>query len=369
MRRLAKVLVRLPRSVTHGCDDNTADALLQCLNCDLVSFRDLHLALDILALPTSLITEDDLESTSHALFVFGKVVDDSVGAGVKCVAAHDLACRVVDGVTQPDGCAGSVVHVEDWWCCVEAGGVEVVRVLHRQNGESLEVAVEDGFLHGLHALGDDVVGSLLEEGRGGDSGLHTTSGRDVLLFGAGYQNTGAHIRPMAGRCNLVGQAVTAVILLTLLPSSVATEQTPASRAGALACDLAEVGRGCGKLVEVRNGTNESGEACSAGRKTGGRGEVVLGHDLELEVGELWLRVIGSLNILTELAQFAETGLSTGAGDVLVLAIQCERVLGEVGRAGGGGVCAEVILRERDRERRIGRQVEFGIALAPVSVLC
>jgi len=32
------------------------------------------------------------------------------------------------------------------------------------------------------------------------------------------------------------------------------------------------------------------------------------------------------------------------------------------------VCAEVILRERDRERRVGGQVEFGVTLAPVSVL-
>ena len=30
--------------------------------------------------------------------------------------------------------------------------------------------------------------------------------------------------------------------------------------------------------------------------------------------------------------------------------------------------AKVILRERDRERRVGGQVEFGITLAPVSVL-
>ena len=29
---------------------------------------------------------------------------------------------------------------------------------------------------------------------------------------------------------------------------------------------------------------------------------------------------------------------------------------------------EIILRERDRERRVGGQVEFGITLAPVSVL-
>jgi hypothetical protein len=103
---------------------------------------------------------------------------------------------------------------------------------------------------------------------------------------------------VAGRCDLVGQAVTAIILLTLLPAGVATEQTPASGARALACDLAEVGGGSGELVEVRNGTNESGEAGSAGGKTGSCGEVVLRDNLELEVGELGLGVVTGLNILS-----------------------------------------------------------------------
>jgi hypothetical protein len=365
---LAEVLLGLPRSIANGCDDHAADALLQGLECDLISFGDLYLALDVLALPAGLVAENVLESASHALLVLGEVVDDSVGTGIERVSAHDLTSGIVDGVTQPDGRAGGVVHVEDRGRGVEAGGVEVVRVLHGQDGESLEVAVEDGLLHGLHALGDDVVGALLEEGRGGDGGLHAAGGGDVLLLGAGYQNAGTHVGPVAGGCDLVGQAVTAILLLALLPAGVATEQTPAGRAGALACDLAEVcGRG-GELVEVRNGTNESGEACSAGGQASGCREVVLRHDLELEVCKLGLGVIGGLNILSQLAELAETGLSAGARDVLVLAVQRERVLGEVGRARGGGVCTKVILGECDRERRVGRQVEFGIPLAPVSML-
>ncbi|CAG8491015.1 3358_t:CDS:2, partial [Scutellospora calospora] len=292
-----------------------------------------------------LVAEDVLESAGNALLVLGEVVDDSVGAGIERVAADDLARSVVDGVTQPDGRAGGVVHVEDWRRGVEAGGVEVVRVLHGQHGESLEVAVEDGLLHCLHAFGHDVVGALLEEGGGGDGGLHAAGGGDVLLFGAGYQDAGAHVGPVAGGCDLVGQAVTAVVLLALLPAGVAAEQTPASGAGALAGDLAEVGWGCGELVEVRNGANESGEACSAGGQAGGCGEVVLGHDLELEVGELGLGVVAGLDILSQLAELAEACLGAGARDVLVLAVQGERVLGEFGRAGGGGVSAEVILGE------------------------
>jgi hypothetical protein len=222
------VLFSLPRSIAHRCDDHAADALLQRLDSNLVSFRNLHLALDVLALPASFVAKDVLEGASDALLILSEVVDDSVRASVERVATHDLARGVIDGVTEPDGRAGGVVHVEDWGRCVKAGRVEVVRVLHGQDGESLEVAVDDGLLHGLHAFGHDVGGTLLEEGRGGDGGLHAAGGGDVLLFGAGYQDAGAHVGPVAGRCDLVGQAVTAIVFLALLPAGIATEQTPAS---------------------------------------------------------------------------------------------------------------------------------------------
>jgi hypothetical protein len=60
-------------------------------------------------------------------------------------------------------------------------------------------------------------------------------------------------------------------------------------------------------------------------------------------------------------------LGAGARDVLVLAVEGEGVLGEGGAAGGGGVGAEVVLREGDGEGGVGGQVELGVTLAPVSV--
>lgn len=59
-------------------------------------------------------------------------------------------------------------------------------------------------------------------------------------------------------------------------------------------------------------------------------------------------------------------MGAGAGDVLVLAVEGERVLGESGAAGGGGVGAKVVLREGDGEGGVGGQVELGVTLAPVS---
>jgi hypothetical protein len=60
-------------------------------------------------------------------------------------------------------------------------------------------------------------------------------------------------------------------------------------------------------------------------------------------------------------------LGASTGDILVLAIEGEGVLGEVGAAGGGGVGTEVVLGKCDGERRVGGEVEFGIPFAPVSV--
>lgn len=228
IEHLAKVLLRLPGTVTNRSDNHTADALLQRLNSVLIALRNLHIALDRLVLPARLVAQESLESASDALLVLGKVVDDSVRAGIESVAADDLASSVIDGVAQPDGRARSVVHVEDWRCGVEAGGMEVVGVFHGEGGEGFEVAVVDGLLHGDHALGDDVVGALLEEGGGGDGGLHAAGGRDVFLLGAGDEDAGAHVGPVAGGRDFVGQAVAAVLLLTLLPAGVAAEQTPAS---------------------------------------------------------------------------------------------------------------------------------------------
>ena len=294
---LAEVLLGLPGTITNRGDNHTADALLQSLDSNLVALRDLNVALDRLVLPASLVTQESLESASNALLVLGKVVDDGVWASVEGVAADDLASSVVDGVTQPDRGAGGVVHVEDWRRGVEASGVEVVGVFHGKSSEGFEVAVVDSLFHGDHALGDDVVGALLEEGRCGDGGLHAAGGRDVFLLGAGDEDTGAHVGPVAGGGDLVCQAITSILLFTLLPASVAAEQTPASRARALASDLAEVGGSGGELVEVGDGADESSEACCAGGQAGGGREVVLGNDLELQVGKLGKAVVLGLDIL------------------------------------------------------------------------
>lgn len=295
---LAKVLLGLPGTITNRGDNHTADALLQRLDSNLVALGNLHIALDGLVLPANLVTQECLESAGHPLLILGKVVDDSVGASVESVTADDLACGVVDGVAQPDGRAGGVVHVEDWRGGVEAGGVEVVGVFHGKSSEGFEIAVVDRLLHSDHALGDDVVGALLEEGRSGDGGLHAGGGRDILLLGAGNEDAGAHVGPVAGGSDFVCQAVTTILLFTLLPASIAAEQTPASRARALTSDLAEVGGSSGELVEIGDGTDESSEACCAGGETSGGGEVVLRDDLEVQVGKLGKAVILDLDILS-----------------------------------------------------------------------
>ncbi|KAH9825431.1 hypothetical protein Tdes44962_MAKER10204 [Teratosphaeria destructans] len=71
-------------------------------------------------------------------------------------------------------------------------------------------------------------------------------------------------------------------------------------------------------------------------------------------------------MLAQLAELPQTCLRAGTGDVLVLAIELEGIGGVGGRAGGGGVGAEVVLGEGDGEGGVGGEVQFGVPLSPVS---
>lgn len=131
-------------------------------------------------------------------------------------------------------------------------------------------------------------------------------------------------------------------------------------------DAGEVRWGGGQLVEVCDGADEGGEPGGGTGEAGGGGEVVLGHDFQGVRGELGQRGVGGLELGTESAQLAEAGLGAGARDVLRGAIEEERVFfGVRGRARGGGVGAEVGLREGDGEGGIGGEVELCVALAPI----
>jgi len=55
-----------------------------------------------------------------------------------------------------------------------------------------------------------------------------------------------------------------------------------------------------------------------------------------------------------------------ARDIIFFAVEDQDVVSEGARAGGGSVGAEVGLGEGDGEGGVGREVEFGVAFAPVS---
>ena len=73
-----------------------------------------------------------------------------------------------------------------------------------------------------------------------------------------------------------------------------------------------------------------------------------------------------LHVGAEGAEVAEAGGLAGAGDGLRFPVQPETVGGEGGAAACGGVGAKVGLGEGHREGAVGREVEFGVAFAPIS---
>ena len=88
-------------------------------------------------------------------------VDDCIWAGVKGISGLD-AILVVLCDNADDG-AGDVIHVEDRGVGVEANGVELVGILHGQLCKLGEVLGVDGGDHVVHALGNDVLDTVLKE--------------------------------------------------------------------------------------------------------------------------------------------------------------------------------------------------------------
>lgn len=152
--------------------------------------------------------------------------------------------------------------------------MEIITFFHGQCREAVEIAGEDGFLHSAHTGGNDFSCAVGEERGGGDGLLHACCTADGFLRGVGDEEEGAHVGPVGGRGNEVGEAVGAVWGGACVPGDVAAEEGAAGGAGALAGDTGEVFGWSGEGVEVGDGADEGGEACGAAGEAGGCGEVV-----------------------------------------------------------------------------------------------
>ena len=201
-----------------------------------------------LALPTLFTLQHCLEQPRHFRFVNVQVVDDSIRPSVESVGADETIVLRVDCFYDPDGGARGVVHVEDRRVRVEAGGVEVVAILHTQGSERFKVPLMDRLLHRLHPLRHHFRRPRLEQRRRGHRLLHPRRRTDVLLGGAGDEDDGAQVWPMARGRNFVGDAVFARGFGAAVPGDVPAHETAARGARALTRDAAELSGVERKLV-------------------------------------------------------------------------------------------------------------------------
>jgi len=369
------MLIDLDRTLSDARQDDPADALLHKVYGPRVQLVQVDAPSDILQplaerpVPAlRALAQNGLERARHELRVLVEVVHNRVGARVERVRAHGPADGAVDFVDETDGRARDVVHVEDGRPRVQTGGVEAVRVAHRDLRKGREVAVADGGLDGGHPLRHDGLRAGREQGGRRDRGLHALRAGHVFLLRADDQDHGAHLRPVRRRCDLLSDAVAAVREGARPPGDVPAHQGAAGGTGPLACDAAELPWGLGQLVEVRDGAHEGGEAGSGAGQAGSGRKVVLGHDAQREGRELGEGRVGGLELLAEGAQVREAGERALRGlDILRLAIEGEGVACGVGSgAGGGGEGAQGALGQGDGERGVCREVQRSIPLAPVS---
>mmetsp|Transcript_14137 Transcript_14137/g.46327 ORF Transcript_14137/g.46327 Transcript_14137/m.46327 type:complete len:291 (+) Transcript_14137:525-1397(+) len=153
-----------------------------------------------------------------------------VRPGVERVAAHDRPARVVEGVHQPHHGTRGVVHVEDGWEGVEAGGVELVRVLHHQLGHRRKVPRPVSRLHPLHACWHDGGRAVREQRAGLDRSLHAGGGGDGLLGVGDDKDEHLQLGPVGLGRHLPRARVGAVGFAAHVPGDKASGQRPASRA-------------------------------------------------------------------------------------------------------------------------------------------
>lgn len=300
-RTLYQMLISLARPISHTGQDDPRCSALELLSGHFGTIRKRSpRGLNFLppcAFPPRLVPDNALKCTSHNSLVFGEVVNHGVWAGVERIRTVLLPFWMtgIDVLTYTYSSSARVVHVEDGWIGVEAGGVEVVRVLCGQLGEALKVPVVNGLFHGLHSLGYHLVCSMLEQSRAGNSLLHAGRRTDILLLGAGYEDDSSHVRPVGGRGDFIREAVAAICLLSFLPGNVSAHQAAACRARALSGDAGEIGGRGGQLIQVGNGPNEGSESSSRGGQARSSREVVLTDNLQLQLRQLRQRRVGVLD--------------------------------------------------------------------------
>lgn len=291
-------------------------------------------------------------------------VDDRVRAGVVSVGGLDAVAVVLCDNT--DNGAGDIVHVKDGWVGIQAHGVELVRVTHGQLGKLGEVLVLDSINHLIHALGDHVLNALLQQGRGLDGQLHALGRGGALLLVGDDANQGLEIGPVGLGRDLDSLRVGAVGAFAHLPGDKAAKEGTAGRTGALAGNDRQVRGIEGQLEELGQSVDQASVARSRRGQASGGGEVVLGADVDVEVGELGGRGILGLDLGAQGTGLAETSdKALVGGDGLLNAVEPEAVRSEIGRGADGGLGVELVLGKGDREGGVGRENQGGVALAPV----
>lgn len=357
------------RSFSHTCQDNPTDPVLQAFHHLSLQYTLFALnALPLSPFPPLLRPQHILERARNHIFILFEIVNHAIRSRVERIPRHNLPRLLVHTLHPFDRRPTHIVEVEDGGIGVQARGVEAVTLPHGDLGETLKILFRDGFLHRLHRLGNDLRGARLEQGGGLDGGLHARGAADALLLGGDDEDESTHLGPVGAGSDKAGEAVAAVEEETLVPCYVAPEERAACGAGALAGNEGELGGGLGELVKIRDGTDQGCKARGGGGKASGCGEVVGGAEAERVGREGRKGGVGFLEVSTEGTEGGKACLGSGVGKGLGFGVQEERVRSGVrGGAGGSGVGAEIGLREGNREGGVGREIETGVTLAPISV--
>ena len=274
-------------------------------------------------------------------------IDHSIWARIIGVRSLNSAWEGVELGQHVNNEARDIIHVKDGRVSVEAGGVELVAVLHGQLRKLGEITLHNGVLHLLHPLRDHRICAVAQQRAGLHAGLHPRGAAHPLFVVADDQDQDLELRPVGLWHHLHRQAVRAVRLHTHVPLHKAAIKTAAGAARSLSGDGGELAEGYSEAVQLCEGKDEAG--IPRGRRgQAGRGrEVVDRADVHLQVSQAsWVSLC-----TCQLPDRGEADLQPRVGHILSVTIQPQLVITEVNTRRNAGRRLQVILTKGSTRRQ------------------
>mmetsp|Transcript_26301 Transcript_26301/g.66133 ORF Transcript_26301/g.66133 Transcript_26301/m.66133 type:complete len:294 (+) Transcript_26301:479-1360(+) len=251
--------------------------------------------------------------------------------------------------------------------------MEIIAIHHTQPSKGFVVTVRNGSFHFLHALGNNVLTTMLELLSCGGVQIstifHTGSTTNLLFLITHHHDKNMHLFPVVlighWKCATIG----AVGFLTHHPLGETTKHTATGTSRTLASNHRDVFKTLLQTEQLRQCKSQTTEATGRRCKTGSGGKVVLRYNAHLVVvpSLLWNQHVAILvaQILSKGTTRTEHIMETLIAHITRTAVQDQFVSGLFAHGDHGGSGFQLILMKGATQRVVHRKNEVVVTFPPV----